>query len=252
MKRFVALILAVLMVFSLAACGKKDEAKAPENAAPAAGPDNQSTPAPVVPMDQVNKTDAEANVAPDQINLGVSGAEAHVGDAWYLDGDKTKDYIYFEAADNAESGLAYVKMVGGERAETILCAVTAENHLVDQDAEDGKSSIDIVFHDDFKAYDHVSGQWFVRGDPEVLGQIFVGVQFKCQDNETNTLIFNADGTGLEVFEGEEDEISWLMDSASTVKYNDGDYDYVLEIVTDENGKLVSLNEQNLRIFVPAA
>ena len=82
--------------------------------------------------------------------------------------------------------------------------------------------------------------------------IFADIPFVCQDDETNTLLLKADGSGTEMFQGQEDELSWVMDSATTVKYNDGNFDHILQIVVDENGKLISLSEQNFRIFVPAA
>lgn len=258
MKKFLTLMLVVMMVLSLAACGSKGEEPAKTETETQTDTEvSAETPAEVQPNSgeqivDVSGLEPEAAVDPSNINIGSVQDEAHTGDAWYADGVKGSSYIYFEVADNAGAGLAYVKMVNGEKTETILCKLTEDMHLVDQEAEEGKSSIDIVFSDDFKAYDHVSKTWFVRGDPEVLGQLFEGVQLVCQGNESNTLVLNAGGTGTEVFEGQEFEISWAMDSASTVVFNDGDYNYTLEIVTDENGKFVSLNEQNLRIFVPAA
>lgn len=260
MKKFLTLMLVVMMVLSLAACGSKTEEPAKTETEPST---EVSTEAPADAPEEVQPNsgeqivdvsglEPEAAVNPATLNIGSVQDEAHTGDAWYADGVKGGSYIYFEAADNASSGLAYVKMANGEKVETILCKLTEDKHLVDQEAEEGKSGIDIVFSDEFKAYDHVSGTWYVRGNPEVLGQLFEGVQLVCQGNESNTLILNAGGTGTEVFEGQEFEISWAMNSASTVVFNDGDYNYTLEIVTDESGKLVSLNEQNLRIFVPAA
>ena len=41
-----------------------------------------------------------------------------------------------------------------------------------------------------------------------------------------------------------------MTSASTLKFNDGEYDYMLDIIVDENNAFVSLSEQNHRIFIP--
>ena len=131
----------------------------------------------------------------------------------------------------------------------MVCAMTEDMHLIDGEAEDGQSSIDIVFNDDFTAYDSKNSTWYVRGNPKTIEQLFVGMQLICQDNPNNMLILRADGTGTEVFDGEEDEIAWALDSASTLKYNDGEHEYSLEIVTDENNCFVSLNEQNFRIFV---
>ncbi|MBP3540128.1 MAG: hypothetical protein J6J62_09820, partial [Oscillospiraceae bacterium] len=90
--------------------------------------------------------------------------------------------------------------------------------------------------------------WYVRGNPDTIKQLFVGMQLVCKDNPANTLILRGDGTGTEVFDGEEDAVTWALDSASTLKYNDGEHDYSLVIVTDENNCFLSLNEQNFRIF----
>ena len=240
------LVLSVVMLLSLSACGEKKTEEVAEEL-------------PVVPVvteapakdEEVAKDEPAANIDPAVVNMGQAIDEKHTADAWYKDGVEGGDYIYFEKADNSDLGLAYVKMENGERASTVLCAVNAELHVVDAESAEGESSIDIVFVDEFKAYDYKSETWYVRGDPAALSVIFADIAFVNQDDSTNTLILNADGTGLEVFQGQEDELSWVMDSASTVKYNDGSYDHVLQIVCDETGKLVSLSEQNFRIFVPA-
>jgi len=249
----IALVLSVVMLFSLTACGKKTE----EPAAPEAGTTPVGdAPVAVLPVETAEPA-AEgdgpaANVDPSQINIGQAIDEAHTGDAWYKDGVEGGDYIYFENADNSDLGLAYVKMEGGERVSTVLCTVNAAMHVVDAEVAESESSIDLVFVDNFQIYDYKSGTWYVRGNPETLSTIFTGITFACQDDETNTIILNADGTGTEVFQGTEDELSWVMDSATTVKYNDGSHDHILQIVCDENGQLLSLSEQNFRIFLPTA
>ena len=243
----IALVLSVVMLFSLTACGSKDDAVEP---APTAEP------ADIAVLPAETEAPAEegdgpaANVDPSQINIGQAIDEVHTGDAWYKDGVEGGDYIYFEAADNSDLGLAYVKVEGGERVETLLCAVNAALHVVDAEVAESESTIDLVFVDDFRLYDYKSGTWYVRGDPETLSTIFTGITFACQDDETNTIILNADGTGTELFQGTEDDLTWVMDSATTVKYNDGSHDHILQIVTDESGALLSLSEQNFRIFVP--
>ena len=139
MKRLFALLLAVVMVFALAACGK-EEAPAPEvpvSTAPVAAEGET--------IDNTAALEPAANVDPAVINIGRARDEAHTGDAWYAGGVKDDNYIYFEMADNSQSGLALVKVEKGETAATVLCALTEDGHLVDQDAEEGKSGIDLVF-----------------------------------------------------------------------------------------------------------
>ena len=243
-----ALVLTVVMLLSLSACGG-------ESSKPA----EVTEELPVVPAvteapakeESADSNEPAANVDPAVVNMGQAIDEKHTADAWYKDGVEGGDYIYFELADNSDLGLAYVKMENGERVSTVLCTVNADLHVVDAEAEAGESSIDLVFVDNFKAYDYKSGTWYVRGDPATLSTIFADVAFVNQDDDTNTLILRADGTGTELFQGQEDELTWEMDSATTVKYNDGSYDHVLQIVCDETGNLISLSEQNFRIFVPA-
>lgn len=243
----IALLMSVVMLFTLTACGSKDELAetAPEEGAADIAVIPAETQAPVEEGDS-----PAANIDPSQINIGQAIDEVHTGDAWYKDGVEGGDYIYFELADNSDLGLAYVKVEGGERVDTLLCAVNAAMHVVDAGVAESESSIDLVFVDNFQIYDYKSNTWYVRGNPETLSTIFTGITFACQDDETNTIILNADGTGTELFQGTEDELTWVMDSASTVKYNDGSHDHVLQIVTDESGALISLSEQNFRIFVP--
>lgn len=243
----IALVLSVVMLFSLTACGSKDEAV---ETAPAEDVDIAIIPAETESEETEEGDGPAANVDPSQLNIGQAIDEVHTGDAWYKDGVEGGDYIYFEAADNSDIGLAYVKMEGGERVSTVLCTVNAAMHVIDAEVNESESSIDLVFVDNFQAYDYKSDTWYVRGNPESLSAIFAGINFVCQDDETNTLILNADGTGTEVFQGTEDDLSWVMDSATTVTYNDGSHDHVLQIVCDENGQLVSLSEQNFRIFLP--
>lgn len=242
----ITLILSVVMLFSLTACGGQEK---PAEAPPAAEVD-----IPVIGEKEPAPADDEtaANVNPAQLNIGQAINEEHTGDAWYKDGVEGGDYIYFEQADNSDLGLAYVKVENGERVDTVLCAVNAAMHVIEADVKESESSIDLSFVDAFKVYDNKSGTWYIRGNPEELSTIFTGITFTCVDDETNTLILNADGTGTEVFQGQEDDLTWVMDSATTVKYNDGSYDHVLQIVCDENGNLVNLSEQNFRSFVPAA
>lgn len=243
MKKILVLVMACVMVLSLAACGSK-EAVSESTAAS----DTAEVPSGAVITEE---EEAAAGVDPAALNLGVSYDEAHSGDAWYKDGVKGDTYIYLELADNSASGLACT-LVSGESQKTWLCSVTADNHLVDQDAEDGKSEIDLVFTDIFTAVNNADGSKYIRGNADEITQLFAGKQLVEQENNANTLIFNADGTGKEVYDGVESDLTWQLDSASTIKFADGENEFSMTISLDENGGFASLNEMNLRTYIPAA
>lgn len=240
----VCVILVAVMALNFAACGNEAASSANEVGSGTLA----ETPGETIA--DVSKLSPEANVNPSTLNMGQALNGVHTGDAWYAGGIRGDNYIYFENADNSSIGLAYIKVEAGEIVKTVVCGMTEDNHLVDETAADGESGIDIVFADEFKAYDYKNDTWYVRGDPKVIEQLFVGRQLAEQSNSTNSLILNADGTGKEVFDGTEYALTWAMTSATTLKFNDGNYDYNLEIVVDENNAFVSLSEQNHRIFIP--
>ena len=235
------------MVLSLAACG--------ETAAPAAPTAAPEAPAAVVsdaPIIEAKKEETEGVIEPTSLNLGVSNDASHSGDAWYKDGTNKEDYICLEKADNSDSGLVCTHVVNGTVAKTWLCKATADNHLVDQSAEAGKSELDLVFTDIFTAVNNADGTKYSRGTAESISQLFVGKQLVEKENNANTLIFNADGTGKEVYDGKEYDLKWELSSGSTIKFTDSENEFNLTIGLDKNGGLESLYDMNLRIYVPAA
>lgn len=243
MKKILILVLTLAMVLSLAACGSKETA-----ADSSASGETATVPEGAV---IVESEDADALVDPAALNLGVSYDESHTGDAWYKDGVKGGSYIYLEEADNSDAGLACT-LVDGDSSKTWLCTVTSDNHLIDQDAADGQSEIDIVFTDIFTAVNNVDGSKYIRGSADEIAQLFVGKELVEQENSANTLIFNADGTGKEVYDGVESELTWELDSASTIKFADGENEFSMTISLDENGAFKGLYEMNFRTYVPAA
>lgn len=248
MKKTIALMLALAMALCFAACGSSG-ATAPSGDPNAVGTGKLEETAGETIAD-VSKLKPEANVNPSTLDVGQAMNNAHTGDAWYANGIRGDNYIYFEKADNSSIGLAYFKVEAGQVVKSVVCGMTDDNHLVDEEAAENESGIDIAFLDEFKAYDYKNDTWYVRGDPKTIEQLFVGIQLAEQSNPSNTLILKGDGTGVEVFNGGEYALTWTMTSASTLKFNDGEYDYKLDIIVDENNNFISLSEQNLRVFIP--
>ena len=248
MKKVLFLVLTCAMLLSLAACG--EEAKPAEVAAPTPAPAAATAAVSEAPVVE-EKKEADAVVDPADLVLGVSGSAERSGDAWYKDGESSGSYIYLEKADNSKSGLACVLVADGT-PKTWLCKTTADKHLVDQDAEEGKSEIDLVFTDIFTAVNNVDGAKYVRGTAESISALFVGKQLVEEENNANTLIFNADGTGKEVYDGKEYDLKWEINSGSTIKFADGENEFDMTIAVDETGAFKRLYYMNLRSYVPAA
>lgn len=245
MKKIIMLILVCAMVCSFAACGEKS-AEVTATPAPAAPDAVENTPVEQAP---VITEKVDSGIDPTLINFGTSGGEAHIGDSWYKNGEKSGDSIYFEKADNANAGFACVRVKEGEVDKTWLCKVTDNGHVVDQD---GSSDLDLVFENELSAYNNADGVRYVRGDAQELAKLFADKTLTEQDNASNTIILNADGTGKEVFDGKEDALTWKVVSATIVSVSDSEYEYSFTVNTDEAGNFVSLTEQNFRCFVPAA
>ncbi len=249
MKKFIALILALVMALSFSACGSSGTSTAKTGDPNAVGTGKLEETVGETISD-VSKLKPKANVNPSTIDIGQAMSEAHTGDAWYANGIRGDNYIYFEKVDNSSINLAYFKVEAGQVVKTIVCGMTDDNHLIDEEAAEDESGIDIVFLDEFKAYDYKNDTWYVRGDPETIEQLFVGIQLAEQSNPSNTLILKGDGTGVEKYDDTEYALTWTMTSATTLRFNDGEYDYTLDIIVDEDNNFVSLSEQNHRIFVP--
>lgn len=240
MKKIIMLILICAMVFSLAACGEKSAEPAP---APAAAENVPQGQAPVV------SEKLDTGIDPSLIDFGVSGGEAHKGDNWYKDGVKGDSFIYFETADNANAGFACIKVEGGSIVKTWLCKTDSGNRVSDQD---GSSDLDLVFENELSAYNNADGTRYVRGNAEEIAKLFAGRNLAEQENPSNTIVLNADGTGKEVFEGKEDALTWKIIAATLVSVSDSEYEYIFTVNTDEAGNFVSLSQQNFRCFIPAA
>ena len=242
MKKTLMLILVFALVLSLAGCGEK-----PAEVAPTSAPVGETAAAVVSEAPVIEKV--SSGIDPTLVNFGVSGGEAHVGDSWYADGAASGSSIYFEKADNAHAGFACIKVEGGSIVKTWLCEIAADNSVVDQD---GSGELALVFENELSVYNNADGVRYIRGNAEALAKLFADKPLAEQDNPTNTLVLNADGTGKEVFDGKEDALTWKVVAATMVSVSDSEYDYTFTVNTDEAGSFVSLTEQNFRCFVPAA
>ena len=231
MKRFICLLMAVLMIASLCACGNNGDQQSSEAAAPAAA----------------NSAEPQANVNPTTINWGSRRNTLDTSDPWYPNGKLGDNYIYFDLGDST-SGIVYYKVEGGVQTGYAACELTKKNHLV---TEGDGTAIDILFHDEFYAYDLKTETWYVRANVDFMKSLFVGKSFVEKNDSGNTIVFNEDGTATENYQGQEYPGTWKIVNATTVRFNDGEYEYDYELVINSQNQLEGLDEYGNRFFVYA-
>ncbi len=227
MKRFISLLMAVLMIASLCACGGGDAQQA------ASQPGGSAEP--------------QANVNPNTIDWGSRRNTLVESDPWYPNGKLGNDYIYFDLGESS-STIVYYKVEGGVQTGYAACEQTKKNHLV---TEGDGTAIDIVFHDEFYAYDFKTETWYVRANLDFMKSLFVGRSFVEKNDSGNTIIFNEDGTAVENYQGQEFKGSWKIINATTVRFNDGEYEYDFELAINNQNQLDGLDEYGNRYFIYA-
>ena len=106
-----------------------------------------------------------------------------------------------------------------------------------------------VFHDDFYAYDLKTETWYVRANVDFMKSLFVGRSFVEKNDSGNTIVFNEDGTATETYQGQEFAGTWKIVNATTVRFNDGEYEYDFELAINSQNQLDGLDEYGNRYFV---
>ena len=234
MKKLLCLTLALLMLAGLCGCGGKEEA-------PASAPAGE--------VAQTNYAEPQANLNPTFINWGSRTGSLVSSDPWYPNGKLGEDYIYFDFGESS-SGCVYYRFSGGQQTGYAACELTKKNHLV---TEGEGTKVDIVFHDEFHAYDFETQTWYVRANPDFMKSLFVDRSFVEKNDKGNTITFNADGTAMEVYQGVEYAGTWAIINATTVRFTEGEgdkqYEYDFELVINGQNQLDGLNEYGNRMFV---
>ncbi len=232
MRKFLCLLLAVLMLASLCACGKD----AAESGTATGGSEN-------------NYVEAQANLNPTFINWGSRRNTLVTSDPWYPGGKLGEDYIYFDLGPSS-SGCVFYQVTGGQQTGPVSLELTKKNHLI---TEGESPEMDFLFHDEFHVFDDKSQTWYVRANPEFMQSLFVGFSFVEKNDSGNTIVFNQDGSALEVYQGVEYPGTWKIVNATTVRFieGDGEYEYDFELVINSANQLDCLDEYGNRKFVYA-
>lgn len=234
-KRFAAVILALVMVSSLVACSP--EAK-PSSSSMDDKPTSTSTstPAPTPETPQ-------AVVDPEELEWGYEESGSSDTQHWYVDGNKSKsDYIFFEDI--------YLYIVKNGETESVHTDFK-DKHIIDTDTE-GKG-YDFVFTDIFTCYDLVSGKCYKRSDYKAVVDSLCASDFICDTDNAWTLTFNSDGTMSYNHENEPKNGTWWITDAQTVSYrfdseSEGGGWFVISY-NDADWTIASLKDMD--VFYPA-
>lgn len=225
MKKILAIILVLCMVLGLAACGKKSES--------------------VQGSQEMSSGEAAANVNPTFINWGTRREVENSSDPWYPNGHIGTEFIYF-AYGESSAGIVYYHEKDGAVVGQAACALTEDLCLV---TEDKGEEVEIIFPSEFHAYDLKTETWYIRANPDFMMSLFVGKSFAEQNDSDNTLIFNADGTAAEVYQGSEYPGTWKIINATTIRFTiSGEEYYDFDLVINGDNTLNSISEYGNRTF----
>lgn len=205
MKRLLTGLMALMILFSLSACGSKAPAQSPTQ--PAGVSEPAPAPAPT------SAPDPEAVVDPDEIEWGYQRSDIMDAQYWYVDGDKSAaSFLFFE-----DDRLTTVN--GGTRSTVDTKVV--DKHIVDMKS-DG-AAFNFVFTDVLTCYDLVSKQWYMRADYQSVVNSLTAATFVCELGSQWKYTFHADGTMVYDNNGAQKTGRWWIGDARTIKnYLDGE------------------------------
>lgn len=220
-------LLGALVAFSLTACGGAS------------------------PQDPFEGMSPQAKVDPFEIEPGMLPDGPTSSDVWeaWKDGAPTGERIYLTAVLGEES-LFSITVLDGSGAETdsqFANLRTDDKHLTTPEGAEGRS-FDLVFNDDYTAYDGVSETWYTRGDLEADMQEMVG-GWTSSKNPDFKISFNEDGSYAESFSGNENGSgTFSMKATNVVKLEPADESgWELVVVgLDENGVANMYDTGNLQ------
>jgi len=226
MKKLLAILLMLCMLFSLAACGKDKGAEGQQ------------------PL-EVSYDAPAANVNPTFMNWGSRREVENSADLWYPNGKIGEEDIYF-AYGESSAGIVYYHVKDGAAVGQAACSLTEDLHLV---TEGEGTDIDIIFPSDFHAYDLKTETWYIRANPDFMMGLFVGKNFTEKNDSGNTLIFNSDGTAVEVYQGTEYPGTWKIINSTTVRFTISEEEYYdFELVLNGDNSLNRIEEYGNREF----
>jgi len=228
MKKILALTLLLCLMLSLCACGKKEEsAPAANNQAAASG-------------------EPQASINPTFMDWGSRREVVNSADPWYPNGQIGEEFIYF-ARGESSSGIVFYREKAGQLVAEVPCSLSEDLHLANEgDAE----KFDLIFPTEFHAYDVNTKTWYIRANPDFMMSLFVDKSFTEKSDSGNTIIFNADGSATEVYQGTEYKGTWKIVNATTIRFTVSEEEYYeFDLVINGDNTLNSLSEYNNRSFV---
>lgn len=166
--------------------------------------------------DEEISTNAPATtVDPKGINFGYN-EEKNEYDRWYL--QETDDVIYaylsFDEEVNADNYACTFTLIksGVEAVREEL--YFSDDHLIT--LTNSKTSLDIVFEDNFNLYDYVSDSYYSRGSKDEYDSYFADRVY-VQEDELNSITFSSDFTCKKSDNEKETQGTWEVTSKRTLE-----------------------------------
>ncbi|MDY3129149.1 MAG: hypothetical protein SOW20_03880, partial [Berryella intestinalis] len=194
----------------------------------------------------------EANIQPLYIDPGQLDSGERSSDVWtgYRDGKKTGERLVLTYVLGSGS-LFSIDLLdeNGNKVDDRSQFTNVESedrHLATPEDAEG-ARYDIVFNDNFTAYDYVSDTWYTRGDMKKLLAAFPGTWTSSQNGDFQ-LTFKEDGTFESIYRGEANGVgSYTMKAGNVVQLQYDDREWASRKVEfADDGKLTVIDVDYLR------
>ncbi len=182
---------------------------------------------------------AVAAVNPETINWGS-------GELWYADGERFGES--FCVSGSGEYQICFNSADKNRESSDSVSFVVDGMHL--KFSCDGQSH-DMIFTDEYTAYDTESGMYFVRADYDSLQSQMVSGKFVNSENDRDYYQFGTNGKSSEYFGDQLYRGTWAFDTADSVVVFDyaSDSDFHFQMMFDDYGSVCGLQFNDIEYIL---
>lgn len=182
---------------------------------------------------------AVAALDPETINWGS-------GERWYADGERFGESFYVPVS--GEKQICFNSAEKSNTSSKPVAFIFDGMHL--KFSSEGQSH-DLIFTDEYTAYDMNSGMFFVRADYDSLQSQMVSGKFVNSENNRDYYQFDSNGKSAEYFGDQLYRGSWAFDTADSLVVFDyaTDSDFHFQMIFDDYGSVCGLRFNDIEYIL---